>query len=530
MAGSEARRGRACAARVILALGLVWGNTALASPPLRLVDALRMALSGNPDVKVQETVVEAARGQQLQAAGQFDVVLSGGVNYDKLISPSPVDGVDQQQTVSTGYRAGVVKQLRNGASVGTTLDAAAITNSALPGAQQPNKVVLGVSLNLPLLRGRGAREVRAAEDAATLTVQASELALHDTAAQTLYRTLSAYWTYSIRFAQEKATLDSEQRSRDLFASTQKLVEASERPPADLVLLKADLADRVAARQAAGLALSEARSTLGRLLGLDAAAIAALAAPADDLPAILDIGPPATAALLRMHAAALARRPDLLALTARRSAAERQAEAAHLQLRPVLDLEVGVSYAKVSESGRRFPWIGNVGQLQRGPSVGARLNYQFPLQNTSARGVVRERDAVLDQLTIQRQDLATAVASGIDLALQSLASNAAQLKVAQEALSLYEQAVRQEIIKQRNGISTLIDVINIETRFINARTNYLQTQLAYANAIAKLRFETGTLLPAGTPGTGGARFELDPAELAGLGPIAGELVPRNSLTR
>jgi outer membrane protein TolC len=530
MASSESRRGRACAARVILALGLVWGNPALSSPQLRLVDALRMALSGNPDLKVQQTVAEAARGQQLQASGQFDVMLSSGVNYSKLISPSPVGGVDQQQAFTTGYRVGAVKQLRSGASVGAALDANSYLDSALAGAQQPNRVALGLNLNLPLLRGRGAREVQAAEDAAILSVQASELTLRDVAAQTLYRTLSAYWTYSIRLAQEKVTLDSEQRSRELFASTQKLVEASERPRADLVLLQADLADRMAARQAAGLALSEARNTLGGLLGLDAAAIATLAAPADALPAVLDIGVPAEAALLRLHAAALARRPDLLALAARGTAAERQAQAAHLQLRPVLDLEVGVSYAKVSDSGRHFPYIGNVGQLQRGPSVTARLNYQFPLQNTTARGVVRERDAVLDQLTIQRHDLATAVASGVDLALQSLASNAAQLKVAQEALSLYEQAVRQEIIKQRNGISTLIDVINIETRFINARTSYLQTQLAYANAIARLRFETGTLLPAATPGADGARFELDPAELAGLGPIAGELVPRYPLTR
>lgn len=512
--------------RAVLALGLAWSTAALAAPPLRLVDALRMALSANPDVQVQETVAEAARGLQMQAAGQFDVMLTSGVNYSRLISPSPLPGVDQQQAFATGYRVGAIKQLRSGASVGAALGATSYLDSALAGAQAPGAVSLGLTLTLPLLKGRGAREVAAAEDAANLAVQASELTLRDNTSQALYNTLSAYWTYSIQFALEKVALDSEQRSRDLLGSTQKLVDASEKPRADLVLLKADLADRSTARQAATLALTRARSALGRLLGLDAAAIAALAEPADPLPAIVEIDLPPDAQLARLRAAAQARRPDLAALAAQSAAAERQAQAARHQLLPALDVEVGLSYAKVNDSGRHFPFLSDPGRVQSGPSVVARLNYQFPVQNTAARGLVRERDATLDQLSVRRRDLGTAIANGVDSALQSLASSAAQLKVAQEALGLYELAVKQEIVKQRNGISTLIDVINVETRFINARTNFLLTHLAYANAIARLRFETGTLLPDGQ----GERFDLNLAELAGLGPMAGQLIVSPSLNK
>lgn len=516
---------RMAAAMLGLGLGLsiVAAAPALAAPPLSLAEVLRMALSTNPDLRVQQTATEVARGQQLQAAGQFDTVLNANVNFSKLIGTTPDERVPQHRALSTGYGIGLYKQARNGATLGATLDTTSYLDSALGGTQSPASATVGLSLTLPLLRGRGAREVAAAEDAAALMVQASDLTLRDNTAQVLYRTLSAYWNYSVQLALETVARSSEARSRALLESTRKLVDAAERPRADLVLLQADLADRVSAREAASLAVSDARTTLGRLLGLDAVAIAVLGEPREPLPAIVDIGMPGESELARLRAAALERRPDLLALGAQGAAAERYAQAAHHQLLPVLDLDVGLQYAKLNDNGRHFPYPGDAGRVQQGPSIVARLNFQFPVQNTTARGLVRERDANVEQVGIRRRDLADAVASGVDSALHSLAASSAQLKVAQEALGLYELAVSQEIVKQRNGISTLIDVINVETRFINARTGVLLTHLAYANAIARLRFETGTLLPAvAARSADGERFDLDLAALAGLGPMAAAL--------
>ncbi|MGW8390002.1 TolC family protein [Pseudoduganella sp. HUAS MS19] len=507
-----------------LALALVCSQAALAAPPLRLADALRLALSANPDLQVQQSATAAARGQLQQASGQFDTVLAAGADYARQHVPSPLPGAVQGTTYSAGYRVGARQQLRSGLTLGASLDAKSYQDSAVQGAQAPGTVTLGVTLNLPLLRGRGGREVAAVEDAASLQVQASELALRDSAAQALYRTLSAYWAYAVQFSLEQVARDSEQRSRELLASTQKLVDAAEKPRGDLVLLQADLADRVASRQAAALALSEARIALGRVLGMDGAASAGLAAPADALPAILAIGMPGQAQLVELRLAAQQRRPDLAALGAQVAAATRQAEAARHRLLPGLNLELGVAYAKAHDGSQRYPWWSDPGRVQQGPSVSARLVYEFPLQNNTARGQLRERAAQLDQAVVQRRDLAAAVAAGIDSAVASLASRSAQLQVAQQALALYERAVGQEIVKQKNGIATLIDVINVEARFINARTSYLQTYLAYAQALARLRYESGTLLPPAGGSGAATRFELDPAELAGLGPLAGQLAP------
>lgn len=490
---------------------------------LTLDTAVQLALGRNAGIRVQRTQLDAAFGQQQQAAGQFDWTVSSDLHYERTITPLTDTGrseggygrAEHTRIFSTGYRAGVSKQLRNGLVVGAGVDATGVQDATLsPASPQQNLARLNVSLVVPLLQGRG-RAITAAEDAAALTAQARRWDLLDGAARTLYDTLVAYWTYRARIDLEKVAISSEERSASLLASTQKLVDASEKPSADLVLLKADLADKVAVRESAALARIDARQALGRLLGLDAAAIAALPEPADVLPGAAALPQPRLPDLATLRSEALARRPDIRALALLLDAAQRNIEGARDLLKPRLDLNVGLAYAKASEGDGRYRLFGEAGRYQSAPSVFATVSFSFPVVNNAARGLVRERAAALSQVAIQQSDLATGVATGVDLALRSLISNATQLDVGRNGLALYEQAVRQEIVKQRNGIATLIDVINTEARFINARINFLQAQLAYATAVARLRLETGTLVPALDTDD---RFTLDPADLGGFGPL------------
>lgn len=493
---------------------------------LHLAEALRLALSGNAEVQVQRARIEAARGSLLQESGRFDLLTAADASFSRQSGYSSIPGLDQIDSHASGYQLSATQPLRSGASLGLSLGASANSDNSGASSAAPGAVTLAVNLRLPLLKGRGAAEVAAAEDAAALNVEVSRLVLRDRVANLLYQTLSAYWTYRVRAALVQVSLSSEARSRELLSSNEKLVAAEEKPRADLVLLQADLADKMAARQAAQLALVDARSALGRLLGLDGVATAALAEAADPLPAAQDVAAPAPAQLAQLCGQAQQQRPDLGAYTLQISAAERLASAARRQLLPAVDLNLGLSSTRLSDSARHFPWPGDSGRTLAGPALALRLSVQFPLQNRSARGLLLERSATLTQLGLEQRDLAAAIATGVDSAWQALASSAAQLKVAQQALALYEQAVSQELVKQRNGIATLIDVVNVETRYINARTSYLLTHLAYANAMARLRLETGTLLPPAADGDVD-RFDLNLAQLAGLGPLAPQLLPSPS---
>lgn len=514
---------RAAPARALLAALLAAPCQGAPAAGLALAEAVRLALAQNPAIQVQQAQIEVAAGQRQQASGQFDWQLAAAVNYDRTVTPL-TDGaiaangapfLDQTRLISAGYQFGLNKQLRNGVQLGSTVSVLSTddnTPTALHGQQHLAR--LDVALTVPLLRGRGAASVAAAEDAASLNEQAEHYLLRDRAAQTVYATLQAYWTYRARVELEQVALSAARRSEALLDSVRKLVAAAERPRADLVLLQADLADKQAAAQAATLARNDARVALGRLLGLEPAAIALLAEPEQALPAAALAGGPLPEQAEALAAGALRQRPDVQALALQLEAAQRLARAAHDELRPQLDLQLGLASAQASEAGARYGFLRDGGRGQSDPSLFARLNFQFPPQNNRAQGQLRERAALAAQLAARALDLRHEVGSSVAQALQTLARTGAQMQNESSALALYEQAVSQEIVKQQNGIATLIDVINVEARYQGARVNQLQLQLAYANAIASLRLASGTLLPGAAD-----RFTLDPAELAGFGPLA-----------
>ena len=508
----------------LLALG-AFAVQAAALAPLPLAEALRLALNQNPDIQASTRQVDAARARFMQTQGEFDLLLSSGVNYHRSITPFidtslPVNSYGQTWLLSTGYTLGLSQPLRNGMSLVSTLNAASLEarDPSAPVRPRQNAVKLDVSLMVPLLAGRGRTAATAAEDVARINALAGNYGLRERAARTLYETMLAYWEYRARVELEQVAVSSVERSAQLLDSIQRLVDTSERPRADLVLLKADLADKVVAREAAALARADARSALGRLLGLDAAAIEVLPAPNDPFPAAAG----AAADLATLRAAAASRRPELRALALQLQAMQREVDAARNRRLPQLNLEMGMEYLKVSQGGSRYGFAGVGGHTQTAPTVFARLNYAFPLQNRGASGALQERLALLAELEVRQRDLVTGVAAGVDNAMRALVSGAEQVRTARDSLALYETAVKQEITKQRNGIATLIDVINTEARFVNARVNLLGAQLAYANALARLRYESGLLLPVPASDEASADpIALDVAELTG--PL---FLPRN----
>jgi outer membrane protein len=496
---------------------LVWPAGACMAAELTLIDALRLALSHNPAIRVQQQQLELTRAQEQQARGQFDWILSSSANHSREITPSPPSALTGESRVTaSNYRLGLNKQLRTGLSMSGDINAGVSQNDAILGQAQQNRIKLEVALTLPLQKG-GAGAVAATEDAARLNVLRSRYELRNQVARIMYDTMLAWWDFRTRVALREVAQNSVQRAHNLLESNQKLVNAGEKPRADLVLLQADRADKVAAHQAAQLAVDEARKTLGRLLGLDLPVMQTLAEPADALPGVLSAN--LAKALPALNAVALKQRPDWQALSWQIEAQRRQLQARRDQLKAQLDLSLGVGLGRASEGGARLGFVTEPGRNQSAPSLFARLNYQVPLENNQATGAYRESAASLAQLEIRQRDLQVAIEAGVDSAVQTLERTANQLNLAHQALAWYELAVSQEMIKQKNGIATLIDVINIENRFVSSRSAYLQLQLAYANALARLRFETGSLMPVSNPpGERDERFELDLPHLTGLGPL------------
>ncbi|WP_426210450.1 TolC family protein [Massilia sp. TWP1-3-3] len=496
-----------------------------------LVDVVRLALENNADVLVQGERVAAAQGQVQQAAGKFDLGVAAGMLQSRTVTPlAPLgaNGLRQTSEHLVQYTVGANQLQRNGNTLETALTADSLRQDVSGGGLEParNLLRLSMALNMPLLKGRG-------KDVATLEVATSGMRLQISryerrfrVSQVMQATLGAYWDYVARSKLEMLAQATAQRSAQLLASTEKLVEANERPRGDLVLLRADYVDKAAAALRASQALVEARRNLARLMGIEGNAAAAMALEQEAFPPQADAIARLVSLAPALSTLVAQGRADILGMELEREQASLQRTVARKNLQPQLDLSVGVAYGKASEGGSRYGFPGEAGQTPNTPSVFARLQYQFPVQNNVAKGQYAERNAQLGEMEIRVRDAHIAASNGVLTAVQRLAASAAQLRAAKESLSLYEQAVNQEMTKQKNGIATLIDVITIEGRYNLAQVNAIELHADYAKALVNLQHETGTMLrPALGPGVVAAagagpadEFAVNVRDLSGLAPV------------
>ncbi|MCS7182550.1 MAG: TolC family protein [Thermoanaerobaculum sp.] len=160
-----------------------------------------------------------------------------------------------------------------------------------------------------------------------------------------------------------------------------------------------------------------------------------------------------------------------------------------------DLELRVSYAGLSDAG------GNLGHnLGRalfgnwaGPSASLTFAYEKPFANLSQRGQLEQRQALWQQRQIAAADLERRVRLDVLQTWVTLEQLLLQLEAARLSAQAARQSLENEMEKLRFGRSTLIDTIITEQRAVEAELAVVQAHLAVAQTLAKLRFDSGTLV-------------------------------------
>lgn len=496
----------------LVLLGCAPGLPALAAGPgpgaaLDLETVVRQTLARNPAILLQERQVEAARGGMQQSAGQFDPVLQLTARrsreqeplnayYRKLYRASYGEqgGVDAIQSDTSGLSLGLDKPLRNGMVLSTSLSVTRSegTRNDFQGWEPQNLGKVGFSINIPLLKGSGQAAV-AGERASELEWQASRQELRQTLAQSLVSGVGAYWKLLAAGKSLEIAREGELGMERLLDDTRKLIAADELPAAEINLIQARLADRRSARIAAEQSLLQARQALGLAMGLPyGEAIAGLEVQGDFPPPPRQLPeqlPDARSLVER----ALARRPDLEAARLRQEAALVLADAARSNLRPQLDLNLGVGYAGLAEGGSGRHYYDAFGEHTTGASGGVTLSYRWALGNNSAEGGLAQRNALHDQASLNHYNLARSISLAVESTLAGLVRSARQLLASEESVAIYRVSLENERIKNRLGSSTILDVLSVDESLRNARLAHVNYQLNYLMALANLGYETGALV-------------------------------------
>jgi outer membrane protein TolC len=349
-----------------------------------------------------------------------------------------------------------------------------------------------IQFSYPILRaGRPTSEAERV-DAAALRLEASELDVRTTRVLSVLQAADAYWMYLNAYESLKILEASEEKARRLLRETRALVAGGERPASDLDQLRADLADRFAARLGADHRLYASRQHLGMEMGLTADQTSSLPQPATAFPKVGDT--PTVATEAELFARAQQRRYDLAEAHKTVDAAKGMLDARRIETRPTLNLQLNIGYAAQTERELSVEHhLPPLGQYDIGrPNTSVALVLEWPTINNRARGELGRKEAAWRQSRIAEGDLKRQIASRMRVALRELHTSADQLAKTDEAVLLYATAVENEEKRLQLGMSTLFDLLLVEERFRNTLLSRVAAEMRYARSIALLRYETGTL--------------------------------------
>jgi outer membrane protein TolC len=496
-----------------------------------LMDAVRIALYQNPDVRLAVEDAQLAKGALVKAGGNFDSKVSAVVAYAKSYT-NPAEGQaatpEQVQRIVNQSLSGVFKTLaaNPGAAnnIGGVIDqstsAAAKNNIAqsidvlfasfdvskelrngmtfdmeygpdlLDENDKPTwppiKHDLKVSVSLPLTK-LGVISNDADEMAARIDYEASLLNLSHAATKAALDTVQAYWKASA--ALEKFYLsDRAFRVSDAMLSfSRELVRADSIPASDLSLSEAKRAEALSSRSNALLAVFSAGAELATTIGLRTDQLKKLPLAYEAFPSI----PRGKLAGLNPEAltdVALARRFDRAASLKGIESKRLLAEKARIDMRPDLKLKAGVGVAVIDNSATNN---GSGYGLQPEFEVG--VGFNFPPANHTKKGALISAQADLDKSILSMETVSRSIVSDILVSVDTLKELDQQISDSDLSVNYYTKSLSDLRERLRLGAATLLDTIQAEERLTSAATSVVSAKASLAEEIAKLRFETATLI-------------------------------------
>lgn len=463
------------------------------SQGLSLEEVIGVTLEAGTDIRLAAEQLKLGEADLLAARGAFDAALTTDVVHTRVeetrLGTSGLADAVAVRTDRTEYVLGLSKQFRSGLTVRPQIVA---RQSELTGLSSPPTTTASVNLQVvfPLLEDRWGKIVRFTEEAAKAGYEADRLNFDHQRTLSVLDAASAYWTYLGAHRELEVLRSAEERAQVLVEETRQLVDAEERPAADLNQVLGNAASKRIDRIRGEQRLIEARWRLGVAMGIPARAIPRLPAPSTEFPETRPFD--VDAVVQRLVRQALGRRADLRAAGQTERSARLSAAAAEDDLKPTLDLAGSVGYSGLDGGADADGLFGSFHRNVPGVTASLQLSYRLPVNNAAARGLALQRFALHQQQQIVRDDLQRQIHAAVAVAAEDLRSSARADEEAQLAVELSRKTVENEKVKHRLGLATLFDVILAEDRLTSALLGAVNTRLSFAVALARLRFETGAL--------------------------------------
>jgi outer membrane protein TolC len=191
-------------------------------------------------------------------------------------------------------------------------------------------------------------------------------------------------------------------------------------------------------------------------------------------------------------AALARRPDRAAALSTIRAKQVMLEKAKIDLIPTPQLtgQLGTTI-----NNEKVSFLG--GTSQRGTKVGLDASmlamWAWPFANNAAEGGVISAQSDVNQAVITMEDLSSNIAANVTESVDTLQELARDVEIQEKAIEAFVKSFNDYREKFRRGATTMLETVQSEEQLTTAQSQLVDFELALANAVVQLRYETSTLL-------------------------------------
>ena len=394
------------------------------------------------------------------------------------------------RATTTTYDLGLKKTFRNGITVNPGID---FTKES-----KDNFVNLKVDVTVPLGAGRGGVALRAAEDAGYIDLIGSEMQLRHEISAALFRTASAYWNL-IGAQQTYQVIKQSALVNETFVSlTSKRKELGEASDAEVIKADARRATLELQTLQALFAIMQARRDLATAMGLEGRNLVNPPYALGNIPTDVNIGSLRMDNLGMIGLKAITYRDDRRAALQTLRSGKLLTEASFFEIKPAADLVFSAGLGAVDTGSHGSNYFSAFGDNKMGAStsIGLRLDWPFALNEAKGAYLKQLGSYRKDQINLFDRD--RDVQNKAMLAAAEVLSTKARMAAADRASELAFRSLTAERTRYNVGEGSLLDTLLIEEQLSNARQQSVLAKVGFANALANLRFQTGTIL---TPESG-----------------------------
>lgn len=455
-------------------------DASAAERPLRLEDAIALALDKNFDLKIQRLATENAEDSFIIADAAFDptLTLSTARSYAQS-----TDGVTSQTGFDT--RIGASQRLTTGATISGSGSLDRTRNRPLLTASL-NPVYssdVALSVRQPLLKNGGFAANRAALERARIGITRAGYEFTDSVLSLIRAVESAYYTLSFARSQLEVRRFSVQVAEELLEENRTRRDVGTAIDLDVLQAEVGLAN---ARRALLLAEQTEKNASDNLLALinpfefDVAPGPLAVPPIENVSASFDLS----------YKLARDNNPNFASTQLSVEQLKLDAEAARRNRLPTLDVGAALGYnTRKGSAGEAASDVwGSDGYNWQ---VDASLNLPWGMRADRAR--YRQSVNSLNRERIRLQQVDQDLLVQVRAAVRAVETNRENLSIATLAAQLSEQQYEAEKARYAQGVTTFRRVQEAKEDLDTARINELQALLNLRNALADLaRVEASSL--------------------------------------